>query len=201
MPITMPSHLGSELSEAARWYAGEDGTEAFLAHIRDGHPWSARRPRRLLTWADRHGVRVFGARRFLTVLLAGFAGPDRWRLWRTAKIELRRACEAIARGEEAGLAYAGGRDLLAFAESGPRRWGAPESVLLPSLHASPAGPMPTPEAASSTLDLPTRPITSPPWRLFPAIAGAAYWADRSRPCPRRAAGGLRVLGALGERQS
>ena len=83
----------------------------------------------------------------MTVLLAGFAGPDRWRLWRAATAELRRAREAIARGEESAMAYAGGRDLLAFAESGPHRWGAPDSVLRPSLHASPAGPMPTPEAA------------------------------------------------------
>ena len=200
MPITMPADLGAELSEAARWYAGEAETEAFLAQIRDGYPWSA--PGRANCWGGRrYAIPVFGARRFVTVLLTGFDGPERWRLWRAAKTELRRACATIAAGEETALAYAGDRDLVALAGGGSRRWGAPESALRPSVHGSPAGPMPTPEAASSTLDLPTRPITSPPWRLFPAIAGAAYWADRSRPCPRRAAGGLRVLGALGERQS
>jgi hypothetical protein len=58
-----------------------------------------------------------------------------------------RAQDAIARGEEAGLAYSGARELMGFGESGPHRWSAPDSVLRPSLHASPAGPIPTPEAA------------------------------------------------------
>jgi hypothetical protein len=135
--IGIPSDLGTELSEAARWYAGEAETEAFLAHIRADHAWSERRPRLLLAWAEQHAVPVFGVRRFLTVLLAGFAGPDRWRLWQAAKAELRRARDAIARGEESGLAYAGaGRGLLSFSETGPRRWGATETVLQPTLHAS-----------------------------------------------------------------
>ena len=61
-----------------------------------------------------HAVPDFGARRFLIVVLAGFAGLDRWRLWRAAKAELRRARAAIARGEESALAYAGGCDLSAL---------------------------------------------------------------------------------------
>ena len=142
MPITMPSDLAAELSEAARWYGGEADTEAFLAHIGDGHPWSERRPRQLLRWADRYAIPVFGASRFLTVVLAGFDGPERWRLWRAAKTELRRAQAAIAAGEEAALAYAGDRDLVALAEGGPRRGSAPESALRPSLHPSLAGPLP-----------------------------------------------------------
>ena len=140
MPIMMPSDLGSELSEAARWYAGEPEMQAFLDHVRAGSSWSEHRPRQLLAWADRHANPVFGVRRFLTVVLAGFARPDQWRRWRTAKIELRRAQAAIAAGEETALAYAGDRDLVALAESGPRRWGAPESALRPSLHPSLAGP-------------------------------------------------------------
>jgi hypothetical protein len=47
-------------------------------------------------------------------------------LWRAAKAELRRALAAIARDEEVAMIYAGDRDLLVFAESGPRRWGAPD---------------------------------------------------------------------------
>jgi hypothetical protein len=150
MPIMMPSDLGSELSEAARWYAGEPEMQAFLEHVRAGHSWSERRPRRLLAWADRHAVPVLGKRRFVVVMNTGFACPQRVRLWRAGKVELRRARDAIARGEESALAYAGGRDVLVFAESGPRRWGAPESVLRPSLHVSPAGPMPASEAAPQT---------------------------------------------------
>lgn len=130
--------------------------EAFLAHIRAGHSWSERRPRRLLAWADRYAVPVRGV--FLTVVLAGFAGPDRWRLWRAAKAELRRTRAAITRGEEAGMAYSGDRDLLAFGESGPRRWGAPESVLWPSLHPSLAGPPPEMPGATA----PSPPSSSGP---------------------------------------
>jgi hypothetical protein len=153
--LSVGNDLGAELSEAARWYAGEAEMQAFLAHIRAGHLWSERRPRRLLAWADRQAVPVFGARRFVTVLLAGFDGLDRWRLWRAAKAELRRAREAIARGEETGMIYAGGRDLLVFGEGKPRRWGAPESVLRPS-----AGPLPeTTEATSPSLP---NPPSSPP---------------------------------------
>ena len=37
------------------------------------------------------------------------------------------------------MIYAGGRDVLAFGEGGPPRWGAADSVLRPSLHASLAG--------------------------------------------------------------
>jgi hypothetical protein len=146
--ITIPSDLGAELSEAARWYAGEVEMEAFLAHIRAGHSWSERRPRNLLRWAARHAVPVFGVRRFLTVLPAGFDCPERWRLWRAAKIELRRARDAIAAGTKTALAYAGERDLAALAESETRRWGAPESVLRPSLHASLGPPPETTEATS-----------------------------------------------------
>jgi hypothetical protein len=62
--IEMPSDLGAELSEAARRYAGEAEMETFLACIRAGHSWSERRPRRLLAWADRHAVPVFGAGAF-----------------------------------------------------------------------------------------------------------------------------------------
>ena len=125
--------------------------EAFLAHIRGGQAWSERRPRQLLRWADRYAIPVFGARRFVPVLNAGFACPQQWRLWRAAKVELRRARAAIARGEESAMAYAGDRGLLAFAESGPRRWGAPDSVLWPSLHASLVAPPPeTSETTSSS---------------------------------------------------
>jgi hypothetical protein len=157
----MPADLGAELSEAARWYAGEAETEAFLAQIRDGYPWSERRPRQLLRWADRYAIPVFGARRFVTVLLAGFAGPDRWRLWRAAKAELRRAREAIARGEESAMAYAGGRALVAFTDNAPRRWGAPESALLTTLHASPAGPLPKAPGATPP-SAPSSPAPKPP---------------------------------------
>lgn len=151
MPITMPRDLAVEFEEAVRWYKGTPELDAFLAHLQAGHPWSQRRrPRQLLRWADRHAVPVFGVRRFVLVLNAGFACPQQWRLWRAAKIELRRTHEAIARGEEAGMIYSGGRDLLVFADSEPRRWGAPESVLQPSLHPSLAGPPPemAPSASS-----------------------------------------------------
>ena len=71
------SDLGAELAEAMRWYAAETEMKAFLEHVRGEHSWSERRPRKLLAWADRQAVPVFGARRFVTVLLAGFDGPDR----------------------------------------------------------------------------------------------------------------------------
>lgn len=113
MPKTkMPSDLAIELAEAVRWYPAETGMKTFLEHVRAEHSWSERRPRRLLAWADRHAVPVIGARRFLTILLTGFDGPDRWRRWRAAKTELRRAQAEIAAGEETALAYVGGRDLL-----------------------------------------------------------------------------------------
>lgn len=78
---------------------------------------------------------VFGVRRFVLVLNVAFACPQQWRLWQAAKVELRRARAAVAAGEEAGVIYAGGRDVLSFGEGQPRRWGAPDWVLRPSLHA------------------------------------------------------------------
>jgi hypothetical protein len=48
MPITIPSDLGAELSEAARWYTDEPEMTAFLARIRAGYAWAERRPRQLL---------------------------------------------------------------------------------------------------------------------------------------------------------
>jgi hypothetical protein len=158
MPITTPRDLGAELAEAARWYAGEAEMEAFLDHIRAGHSWSERRPRQLLSWANQRGVPVFGHKRFVLVMNAGFDCPERWRLWRVAKAELRRVRAAIARGEEAGMIYSGGRDLLAFGESGPRRWGAPESALRPSAHPSLAGPPPEMPGATA----PSPPSSSGP---------------------------------------
>jgi hypothetical protein len=38
MPITMPSDLGAELLEAARWYAGEPEMELFRDHVRAQYP-------------------------------------------------------------------------------------------------------------------------------------------------------------------
>ena len=117
--IIMPADLGAELSEAARWYAGEPEMEAFSDHVRAGRRWSERRPRELLRWADRHSIAIFGMRRFLTVLLCGFSGADRWELWRAAKAELRRARAAtllmlalpgsayLYQGEELGLQEVG----------------------------------------------------------------------------------------------
>jgi hypothetical protein len=153
--IEMPADLAAELSEAARWYAGEAELEAFLEHVRIAHSWSERRPRRLLSWAARHAVPVFGHQRFLLVVNAGFDCPDRWRLWRAATTELRRAHEAIKRGEESALAYSNERPLVAFGEGEVRRWGPFEAALRPSWHASLAGPMPetteaTPPSPSSS---------------------------------------------------
>jgi hypothetical protein len=48
MLITMPSDLGAELSDAARWYADEPEMQTFLEHVRAGHSWSERRPLGLL---------------------------------------------------------------------------------------------------------------------------------------------------------
>jgi hypothetical protein len=119
--ITLPSDLGDELGEALHWYRGEPEVAVFIEHVRAAHAWSDRRPRRLLAWAERHSIPVFGHRRFLVVLNSGFECPERWRLWRAAKTELRRARDAIKAGEESALAYAG-RDLVTIGAS-PRRWG------------------------------------------------------------------------------
>jgi hypothetical protein len=123
--------------------------QAFLEHIRTGHSWTERWPRRLLWWAAQHRVPTFGHKRFLIVLLAGFDCPERWRLWGDAAKELRRSRLAIKAGEETGMAHAGGRELLALSEGAQPRWGTPESVLRPSLHASLAGPMPETNGATT----------------------------------------------------
>jgi hypothetical protein len=167
--IAIPSDLAAELTEAMHWYRAEPAMKVLVEQIQAEHPWAERRPRWLLAWATRHAIPVFGHKRFLQVLSAGFDCPERWRLWRAAKAELRRARAAIARGEEAGMIYSGGRDLLVFADSEPRRWGAPENVLLPSLHASPAGPMP--EAA---------PQTEPPPSPSPPQLPRGQWITRTR---------------------
>jgi hypothetical protein len=146
MPITIPHDLGAELTEASRWYAGEAALTVFSDHVRAGHSWSERRPRALLRWADRHSIAVFGSKRFILMMNAGFDCPGRWRSWRAAVTELRRALDAIADGSESELAYADGRSLLAFGESGPRRWGPIEretamtGLVYPSLAGEPSSP-------------------------------------------------------------
>jgi HD superfamily phosphodiesterase len=75
--IDMPSDLGAELAEAMRWCAAETEMKAFLEHVRGEHSWTQRMPRKLLRWADRHAVQVFGHRRFVLVFNAGFDCPGR----------------------------------------------------------------------------------------------------------------------------
>jgi hypothetical protein len=146
MPFEISVDLGNELREAQRRYAGEPEWEAFLDHVRAEHLWSERWPRRLLAWATRHKIKVFDTKRFIVVMTAGFDCPERWRLWRAVKTELRRAREAIASGEESGLIYADGRDLLTFEDEPPHRWGATETIMRPSHHGSFGGPPPLPSA-------------------------------------------------------
>jgi hypothetical protein len=144
--IEMPADLGAELMQARYWYPDAPELAAFFERVRQNCPWSERWPRALLRWADRHAIPVFGHQRFVSMMNAGFECPDRWRLWRAAKAELRRARAAIDAGTESGLAYADGRSLLAFGESGPRRWGPIEretamtGLVYPSLAGEPSSP-------------------------------------------------------------
>jgi hypothetical protein len=158
MPITIPHDLADELAEAAHWYPGSPEMEVFLEHAGAGHSWSERWPRALLRWADRHAVPVFGHRRFVALINAGFdVRHNRWRLWRAAVTELRRCHARIQCGEEDGLAYAGNRQLLSLSDGRPPRWGptgseaAGVALVFPSL----AGAAPEPVGA-------TPPPTSPP---------------------------------------
>jgi hypothetical protein len=151
--IIMPVDLAAELSEDAHWYAGEPAMEAFLAQVQAGHGWTPRRPRQLLAWAAANAIPVFGCKRFILIMNAGFDGPGRWRLWRMAVTELCRCRVAIARGEESALAYAG-RELRSFGDGPARRWGRPtdefggEGAMTALVFPSFAGP--GPEAAGST---------------------------------------------------
>jgi hypothetical protein len=111
---------------------------------------------KLLAWANKHGIPVFGHRRFLTVLVCGFGGAQQARRWRRATAELRRTKDAIERGEESGMIYCGGRDLLVFGEEVRFRWGVPDEFMprVAGVYPSLAGPLP--EAAGE------RPQTAPP---------------------------------------
>jgi hypothetical protein len=153
MPLMMPVDLATSLQEAKRWYADSREMQAFIAHVRAEHPWSEERPRQLLRWGQRHAIAVLGEKRFLLVLTAGFDCPERWRLWRAAKTELRRARDRIACGEERGLIYADGRDLLVLDSGEPRpRWDAPPSALRPVAYPS----------VIDSLSPPAAPVTAPP---------------------------------------
>jgi hypothetical protein len=67
------------------------------------------------------------------------------------------------------MIYAGDRDLVAFAESGPRRRGAPESALRPSPHPLLAGPPP---------EMPGATAPSPPSSSGPQLPRGG-WITRS----------------------
>jgi hypothetical protein len=168
--------LAAELSEGARWHQGTPEWQAFVANLQAGRAWAERRPRWLLAWARKQAIPMSGTKRFALVMNAGFDCPERWRLWRAAKAELRRARAAIARGEESGLAYADGRDLLVFGGGSQPRYGAPGSWLRPTYGGSPAGPMPVAEApAPSTA--PSTPAPSSP-RPAPGTPRPGSWITR-----------------------
>ena len=79
----------------------------------------------------------------IQVFVVGF---DKFEATGRIMAELRRARAAIDAGTESGLAYADGRSLLAFGESGPRRWGPIEretamtGLVYPSLAGEPSSP-------------------------------------------------------------
>jgi hypothetical protein len=142
---------------------------ALRDRLRAQDEWSERWPRRLLAWANRHAVPVFGHKRFLLVLNTGFDGPMRWRLWHMSKRELRRAKAAIERGEESAMAYGGDRELLTFGEPAPRRWGAHDEFgmgvvganVYPSMGSPPESPSP-PAESTSPPPAATKPRPLPP---------------------------------------
>jgi hypothetical protein len=147
--IKLPADLAEEWREAYRWYPSSPEMALFLDQVREGYPWSERRPRWLLAWAAEHAIQTFGHRRFVLMVNAGFLCPGCWRLWRAAAADLRRCHAKIQSGEEDGLAYAGNHPLLSFADEPPRRWGATERETAMTAMVFPSFAGPAPEAAGA----------------------------------------------------
>jgi hypothetical protein len=90
------------------------------------------------------------------VLSVGFRGGNRPRRLGQALAVIVRRWRRNRQGE---YIYADNRDLLVLGDGSRSRYGAPESVLQPTTHASPVGPLPVAESPSSApaASTPSRP--------------------------------------------
>lgn len=133
--------------------------------------WTQAWPRRLLELAKALGTSVTGVDR-VVVPNVGFRGAGRPRRLGHALAVIVRRWRQQRRQGESDFIYRDGRNLLVFGEP-QRRWGAMESILRPSLHGSPAGPMTTPpEAATPSPPPAPPPVTPRPGKRFCLSEGA-----------------------------
>lgn len=121
--------------------------------------WTQAWPRRLLELAKALGISVTGVDR-VVVPNVGFRGAGRPRRLGHALAVIVRRWRQQRRQGESDFIYRDGRNLLVFGEP-QRRWGAMESILRPSLHGSPAGPMTTPPEAATPSPPPAPPPVTP----------------------------------------
>jgi hypothetical protein len=165
--------------------------QAFLQFATVDMSWSQAWPRRLLELAAALGVSLTGVDR-IVVLNVGFPRRRPTAPARTCARGDRPALAAAAQtaGRERFI-YRDGRDLLVLGGEPRHRFGAPESILRPSLHASPAGPAPDTTGRHRRRLLhphpPGRrgPISSPAFKLYTGNVKRRSLAQRRSPVPRR----------------
>jgi hypothetical protein len=102
--ISIPADMATDLAHALRFASDTPAGETFRALVAAGTAWRPARVRQMIAWAERR--RVYAAEtgeRFLTVVLAGFAGAECRERMRAAKQVLRAAAARVASGEESPL--------------------------------------------------------------------------------------------------
>jgi hypothetical protein len=146
MPLTIPADLSGPIEDGLRFFGDAPATRRFLKFTRRDARWIPAWPRRLVRLAMRLGI-VIDVPHYFDLLATGFRGYNR-------PYRIGVALIVVLRARLTGYGVPAHLPISSISDTSPRRWGAPESVLRPSWHASPIAPAPAPEAAPSLPDAP-----------------------------------------------